>query len=96
MKTDKVIYKYPVTITDRFKLELPVGAEVLSVQSQHGQPMMWVLHDREPDTAVESKAFRVLGTGHQIVTYNEDYNLRYLGTAICSGDSLVWHVFEEV
>lgn len=37
----RTIWKFPVVSV--FQLELPVDAEILSVQVQHERPQMWVL-----------------------------------------------------
>ena len=39
------IWKFPLTATDKQKIELPVGAKVLTVQNQYHIPCMWVLLD---------------------------------------------------
>lgn len=41
----KKIYKYPLETADRQKLILPKGAQILTVQEQHGQPYVWALID---------------------------------------------------
>ena len=44
----QTIWKYPVTIADEFNLEIPEGAQLLSVAMQPGiGPVCWALVDDE-------------------------------------------------
>ena len=83
------IWKYPLEITDRQALSLPVGADILSVGNQNGTLMLWALVD--PNNGVSARKIHIFGTGHQIGAYPG--KLRFIGTAFTG--SLVWHVFEE-
>jgi len=86
----RTIWKYQFDTTDSFGLQIPEGAEILSVQVQHGKPCMWVLVDK--DKPVVQRRFRVYGTGHPI----EAVGLTFLGTyQVCNGD-LIFHVFEHI
>lgn len=90
----RVIWKYPVPIVDTFALEMPKGAEVLTVQVQGGDAQMWALLD--PDRPKVERCFRLLGTGHPLgVGEVSDRFGRYVGTFQIAGGSLVWHLFEE-
>lgn len=82
----KTVWKYPVRPT--MEIELPVGAQVLSVQMQGGEPQMWVHLD--PAAPKEVRSFAVFGTGHEIP---DDYTL-FIGTFQTHGGLLVFHVFE--
>lgn len=89
-----VIWKYPVPYEAAFEHEMPAGAEVLAVQTQHqGNPrleqmVMWARVDQ--DAPRETRRFQLAGTG------NEPWRKlgRYLGTCQLNGGSLVFHVFE--
>ena len=90
----RVIWKYALQGEDETVAEMPVGAEILTVQKQHGRPCVWALVD--PDAAaVEVRRFRTYGTGrrHEAVTGN------YIGTyqldGGCGGGGLIFHVFED-
>ncbi len=85
-----VVYKYRVRVEDEFDVPLPVGSEVLSVQMQHGEPVMWVRHTSDT-TKIESRRFRLAGTGHLIVG-----EWLHIGTFQMSGGDLVFHLFEEI
>lgn len=86
----KRIFKYALPVTDEVRIAMPKGAEILSIQVQHGTPQIWALVD--PQAPDERRHFRVIGTGHPI----EDHaNLRYIATFQYAG-GLVFHVFEVV
>lgn len=87
----KIIYKYPIEITDKQTLPMPVGANILTVQVQNGNPFIWAMVDTEVPT--EEVAIRVHGTGHPI---NESLNLEYIGTFQSNGKCFVFHVFKEI
>lgn len=84
------IWKYELPIEDSFTLEMPVGAQVLSVQTQRDVACMWarvVL-----DSPKEKRQFRVIGTGNPI-----DYTtgpMSHLGTFQLANGNFVGHVFE--
>ena len=84
----KMIYKYPITVADRFALSMPQGAQVLTVQSQREVPCIWALVDpSEPEGLYE---FALVGTGHK----REDLDgMPYLGTVQLLGGDLIFHVF---
>lgn len=91
MEQQLVVWKYPVRNLSRFTLSVPVGACVLAVQKQRGQPQIWMLVD--PEALCEEKVFRVIGTGHQY-SASEMESWTYHGTfQTCEGD-FVWHLFE--
>lgn len=86
----KTIYKYPLQTVDEPQLNMPRGARVLSFHSQNDQPCIWALVD--PDEPVQLRRFYLAGTG-QPFKYNPA-SLRFIGTALFMGDTLVFHLFE--
>lgn len=86
----KVIYKYPLRVTQTQELQLPYGAEVLCCQTQGDEPCLWALVDADAEPAVK-RTFRIYGKGHEI---QEEGHLRYVGTFQQLEGALVWHVFE--
>jgi hypothetical protein len=92
--TTRAVYKYDLSVDDRVELALPLGAEVLTVQEQHGKPRLWALVDPESETFTR-RIFVYVGTGH---THPAEYfeNLKYITTFQMLGGKLVWHVFEDV
>lgn len=87
----KRIYKYHVRIDDVQTIDLPQGAQVLSVQVQDGIPYIWACVN--PSAKSEPRQFRLYGTGHPI---EEDCLLKFIGTFQIFGGRLVYHLFEEV
>lgn len=79
----KIIYKYDLVHT----IEMPKGAQILSIQMQGNQPTLWALADLS--APMEDRRFEIVGTGwivgegfHHIATYVDG--------------PFVWHVFEAI
>ena len=93
MRTDHpssmTIWKFPVR-PDLPTLRLPKGARILCVQTQAGEPQLWVLVDKSQP--LESRRIRVYGTGWEM----DEAAREYLGTFQVEGGALVFHVFEEM
>lgn len=88
---DKGIFKYETYLTDRFELDMPVGAEILTVQVQNGRPFLWALVS--PDSPKVQRSFRLIGTGHPVEdTISKE---SYIGTYQVGGGRYVFHLFEE-
>lgn len=83
----KVIYKYKLIITDSQVIDMPPG-EILTVQLQDGQPVLWTLVNEK--LAHVKREVEFFGTGHDV----PDGNRKYIGTFQQSG--FVWHVFERL
>ncbi len=88
----KKIFKYPVEINDTITIDLPLGARILSVQTQNNSPMMWALVD--PTEPTVPRNFEVFGTGHPI-NYDTGTDRRFVGTFQINGGSHVFHLFER-
>jgi hypothetical protein len=84
------VWKFPFELKDDVEIQMPTGARVVHVGSQHNIPMLWALCDAEAE--VEARCFRVAGTGHPIPESVVD---NYVGTFMMMGGHLVWHVFER-
>ena len=65
---------------------MPIGAKILSVQSQRERGMIWALVD--PNAEDEPRHFAIVGTGE---TFDET-NMTYIGTF--QDSPFVWHLFE--
>lgn len=83
------IWKYAFKLAERFVLEMPQGAQVLTVQEQHGTPVIWARVD--PDAPQESRHFRLCGTGHALGRVGN-----YVGTFQMPAHQLVWHLYEAL
>lgn len=82
----KTIWKF--TLQPECELEMPKGAELLSVREQGEDICLWALVD--PTADKEVRRFRGFGTGHDV----PDQPMKFIGTAHLHGGSLVFHVFE--
>ncbi len=83
----KQIWKYELSITDVQRIEMPIGAEILTSQLQGDVPVLWVMVD-PTITTKEYRLIEVLGTGNPIKSGNR----RYISTFQRGG--FVGHVFE--
>jgi len=83
------IWKYVIQTTDVQKIAMPVGADILTVQTQGGQPCMWVIVDTEVAKSV--RTFEVVGTGNPMT---ERDDRQYIGTYQLHEGALVFHLFE--
>lgn len=83
----KTIWKF--VLQPECKIEMPVGAELLSVHAQGDDICLWAKVD--PSAAKEARSFVGFGTGHDV----PDEPLAFVGTALMHGGSLVFHIFER-
>ena len=88
------IYRYQMNVTDVVNLDLPKGADVLSVgppRDRNDGPLdLWAAVD--PQAEIESRTFRIIGTGNPM----PDFHGLFIGTVPMFGGTLIFHVFEEV
>jgi hypothetical protein len=85
------IWKWTLQVTDLQQVQMPRGAQVLSVQMQGGAPQLWALVDEKAST--EPRTFATYGTGNPMPEV-ADYG-RFVDTYQMHGGSLVFHVFEQ-
>lgn len=83
------VYKYLVS-PGEFFLELPDGAEPLSVQVQNKTAQMWVLLSPE-ERFTTKRYFVAVGTGQEIEGCSQA-RLKFIGTFQI--DWMVFHLFE--
>lgn len=94
----RAVWKYPMGewTTGMFSTEMPVGAEVLSLEWQHDDLCMWALVN--PDAPKEQRHFVVVGTGHEYTSPNHQgaalTREGYVGMFQYAGGDLIFHVFE--
>jgi hypothetical protein len=84
-----IVYKYQIVFGSRHTVSMPRGARILRFNNQDGVPCIWALVD--PHEVAEERKFLLVNTG-------EPFNalgLTYVGSALFSGGSLVWHLFEK-
>lgn len=85
----ETIFKYQLNPIAEQVIEMPLGAEVLTVQVQNGNPCIWAKVN--PKKRTVRHLFRIIGTGHQI---NAEFIGKYIGTYQLDNGSLVFHVFQ--
>lgn len=85
----KTIWKFPLTMTGRQIVEIPLPAEPLTVQLQgHGpQTVACLWAEVDPEGEKVSIEIAMIGTGHPLPD-----GLRYISTI--QFGALVWHFFE--
>jgi len=85
------IWKYNLGIQDYLEIDMPIGADILDMQMQHGIPTLWALVD--PEAKEIKRKFIIRGTGHDID--GELYeNMYFIGTFQMDDGNLIFHVFE--
>ena len=87
----RTIWKFPINPYSNYSIMMPVGAKVLTIKTQHGQPCIWAMVD--PEAPLEERFFYIHGTGVLFADCLED-SKSYLGTFFLEEESLVFHVFE--
>jgi hypothetical protein len=88
-----VIWKFALHITDRQKVTMPAGSNILTVQYQAGGLQLWAIVD--PDAEQEERLIEIVGTGNTMVDVDkEDLARFHIATVQVRGGALVWHVFE--
>ena len=88
MEETSKIFKYPLPIKDDAEIQIPRGAQILTVQTQKGEPYIWALV--ETDAELTTRRLCVRGTGH---TFKGNEG-RYIGRFQLENGTLVFHVFE--
>jgi hypothetical protein len=83
------IWKFPLETEDEQIINVPVGAEFLSVQVQHGQPCIWAKVNPQENVIVRAKVV-IIGTGHPA---NASDNMQFIGTYQLHDGNFVGHVF---
>lgn len=89
----KTIWKYPIEYTDDLAIEMPIGAEILSIQNHNDRLCIWAFVD--PNAATERRWFEVYGTGHEI-DFNMNIVRKFIGTCQFNRGALVLHIFERI
>ncbi len=86
----KKIFKYPIELAAIQTVELPKGAEILSVQFQREDLCLWAKVTEEAPR--QNRTIVIYGTGHAIA---EDAGDKFIATVQQHGGNFVWHVFER-
>ncbi len=70
---------------------MPIGAKILTVQTQNDIPCLWALVDPQAET--EGRNIEIFGTGHPVLS-DLGTAREYIGTFQMHNGTLVFHVFE--
>lgn len=92
----KIIWKYELETTDIQKLELPKGAEILTVQVQKGIPCLWALVDPSIEIPKERRVIAIFGTGNFINSIAHFSGMKYIATYQLLAGNFIGHVFELI
>jgi hypothetical protein len=82
------IWKYPLEAVERQIIKMPYSAQILTIQTQHNQPCLWVQVD-ETQRPIE-RTIAIYRTGHPLPSGA----ISYIGTFQIDRGTLVFHVFE--
>ena len=83
------VFKYDLPLEEAFTLDLPEGAELLTVQVQLGSPKMWFRVDTSRQ--VRPQIFGICGTGQEL--HSRLAQAPFKGTFQLSGGAYVFHLF---
>ena len=89
---NKTIWKFKLEVTDGQSIPMPIGAEILTVQTQNDQPCLWALVD--PNAEVENRYIEIFGTGHPVA--DKGIWRKYISSFQKRDGRLVFHVFENL
>lgn len=84
------VWKFVLPFQDEVTIDMPKGAEIISVANQYETLCVWCLVP-QPVKERQSRRFRIIETGHPI---DCSMSLRFIGTVLFVEGSLVFHVFE--
>lgn len=84
----QIIYKYTLKVETCQGIEMPLDAQILTVQGQNDNAVMWCLCEKGSGNV--TRKFSVITTGS---TFNAN-NCKYIATFQTDGGSFVGHVFE--
>lgn len=88
----KTIWKFPIKVTDRQTVPMPVNAEILTAQVQGILPCLWAMVDKA-ETVDEDRVIEIFGTGN-LIHVDMGVERKYIATF--QQGPFVWHVFERV
>lgn len=106
MSTEKAIWKFPLNIYSRpSKIKMPKGADILTIQLQNNQPVIWAIVDIQNNinglecylngieySVEEEREFENVLTGYNMDKLPEGKERIYINTL--QANNLVYHFFE--
>jgi len=82
-------YRLPQALGEH-EIELPFGAQPLSVQMQDGRPYLWA--EVDDGNELESRRIVMSGTGHAL-PWDDDTHLEWQHIGTVLDEPHVWHYF---
>jgi hypothetical protein len=86
------VHKFDVPMKEFFEIQMPVGANILSVHEQHGDIKLWAIVNANSNVLLESRKFFMVGTGAIFINASKDLN--FIGTVHLLQGNYVFHIFE--
>ena len=90
----KTIWKYQLEIIGKQEIKMLRNSEVLGVQMQYGEPVIWVLVDLDYEGTLDVRTILIYGTGYSI-SESELIHSNYVGTFQKFDGGFIGHVFER-
>lgn len=84
---NSTVWKFPLMLAVEQTINVPAGADWLTVQMQDDRPVVWA--HVNPAAAQLPRRILMVGTGHALLGKGV-----YLGTAQMVYGGYVWHFFE--
>ena len=82
----KTVWKFPLDLNRLSYVRMPTGYEILKIDCQDDQPMIWALVD--PEAPMDTHGFLIRGTGHPVPDGMGHIASFFQGP-------FVWHVFQR-
>ena len=90
MKDTKKIFKYVIPVTDESELQLPAGAQILSVMGRRNEIVLYAIVNTSVEV-LKTVSVRIVGTGYPVRFDTNEY--KFVGTVSLHGGALMFHVF---
>jgi len=87
----KTIWKFPIAAVTSLRVDMPKGAEILTLQRQGDDACLWAIVD--PNAEKKARYFEIHGTGNPMYS-DMGVERKYIGTF--QVPPFVWHVFERI
>ena len=87
---DKVIWKFPLKVTDHQDIVMPKGSIILSVQVQHGTPCLWALIN---NPEADKEVIQIVTYGTEVATTEAIDRYGFIGSYQLDSGIFVGHVF---
>lgn len=87
IKAGEAVFKYELQVIDQQDIDLPVDAQILSVEEQHGLVMLWAVV--KPSARMQRRTVYCIGTGRMF--HGEEVD--HIGTVQIYNGQLVFHFF---